>query len=223
VELALGSVHSLNDGMASLRELAHSGRAPSGIERAKWIVNVLDTSRKSLDEVSSLLEGLYRLLPPSSPNLEAAQAINYLNDHGEGADAIETVLQSISRQATISRTLNLRRAERCLQQELQRRVIEIINSPPTVELAITPARCQVGEEDKISAGFRRFGKLDGRPAIIEWKKYDRRWQGIKRTELDGRIKNLAHLLHNESKPEELRVLQCIKSNSKFIILYKEVT
>ncbi|KFY97532.1 hypothetical protein V500_02032 [Pseudogymnoascus sp. VKM F-4518 (FW-2643)] len=209
VELALGSVHSLIDGMVSLREFAHSGRAPSGIERAKWIASELDTSRKSLNEITSLLEGLYRLLPPRSPNLEAAQAIISLNYHGEGSDAIETVLRSTSRQDIISGTLNLRRAERSLQQELQRRVTEMNNSPPTVELVIKPAaRCQVGEEDKISAGFRRFGKLDGRPAIIEWKKYDRRWQGIKRTELDGRIKNLAHLLHNESKPEELRVLQC---------------
>lgn len=208
VELALGSVRSLIDGMVSLREFAQSGQVPTGIERARWVASELDGSRKSLDEISSLLDGLYRLLPPRSPNIEAAQAIISLSHQGEGSDAIETVLQATSGQTVISETLGLRRVERSLQQELQRRVEEMYNGPPSADLVIAPGRCQLEEEDKVSAGFRRFGKLDGRPAIIEWKKYDRRWQGIKRTELDGRIKNLAHLLHNKSKPEELRVLQC---------------
>src|ERR1051326_9017374 len=99
VESVVASVRSLLDQLTALRAFAETGKTPEGIQRAKWVANELQISRKALAEIESLLEGLYRLLPPRSPNLSAAQVAISLEDHddnNEDSQAVENALESSS-------------------------------------------------------------------------------------------------------------------------------
>jgi hypothetical protein len=208
VELVLGSVRSLIDDMKALREYAATGQTPRGVDRMKWVANETESNKKTLNEIESLLASLYRLLPPRSPNVEAAQTIISMSSQQESSGTVEVLLQAESKSAVVSETLSLRRAEKSLQEDLQSRVDQIKNQPPTPNLLVPTARYVVLQPDSISAGFRSFGTLDGKPALFEWKKYDPSWQGRKGIELRGRVDNLARLLNTDKKPEELLILHC---------------
>lgn len=211
VESVIASVGSLLGQLDALREFAETGKTPEGWQRAKWVANELHTSSKALAEIESLLEGLYRLLPPRSPNLDAAQlaiSLEDSDDNGNDYQVVENVLQSNCSRTIVSATLNLRNARRTLQEELQIRVNEMKISPRPSEVVIPPFKITERKKDDVSAGFRSFAKYNGKAAVIEWKKYDRSWQGAKRTQLMGRLDNLARLLMNDKKPDELHVLRC---------------
>lgn len=208
VEPALDSVRNLIDGMKALRDYAATGRTPTGVDRLKWVANETESSKKTLNEIESLLAGLYRLLPPRSPNIEAARTIISMSSQQEPSGAVEALLQAESTSAVVSGTLSLRRAEKSLQEDLQSRVNTMKNQPPTPNVLVATARCRVLQPDSISAGFRSFGTLDGKPAVFEWKKYDPSWQGRKGIELRGRVDNLARLLNTDKKPQELLILRC---------------
>jgi hypothetical protein len=211
VESVVASVRSLLDQLAALRAFAETGKTPEGMQRAKWIANELQASRKALAEIESLLEGLYRLLPPRSPNLYAAQLAISLEDHDDNNDdsqAVENALESSSSHTIVSVTLGLRNARRSLHDELQIRVNEMKNAPRPSEVVIPPHKVTERKNDDVSAGFRSFAQYDGITAVIEWKKYDRKWQGAKRTQLMGRLDNLARLLMSDKKPNELNILRC---------------
>ena len=211
VESVIASVRSLLDRLTSLRTFAETGKTPDGFQRAKWIASELQTSNKALTEIGSLLEGLFRLLPPRSPNIYAVQVAVSLEDHNDnhnGSDAVEQALKSGSSHTIVSGTLNLRNTQRSLHEQLQKRVNEMKNSARPSEVVIPSMKVTERKTDDVSAGFRSFAKYDGKLAVIEWKKYDRNWVGAKRTQLMGRLDNLARLLMSDAKPEELNILRC---------------
>ncbi|CRK24386.1 hypothetical protein BN1708_013945 [Verticillium longisporum] len=180
--------------------------AAAALESLNWVHDKAAESERALDQLDSLLAGLYRLLPPMTPNSEASQVILAVEDLQDS----QIDARDVSSNRTTQSTLGLRQLGKQLNLELENRVQQFSHRPVTSNLAIKTSRVQVGAHDEVSAGFRSFGFLDGgEPILIEWKRYDASWMGQKGIELHGRISNIAQLLHTDTKPDELLTLKCL--------------
>lgn len=210
VEHTLRAVQRLLTELEPLREAA-CGYGASGDEkelsvfkRLQWATKKSTSSGKILDEIESLLSSLYRLFPPSTPNVHASQAIlalDYLPDKPFGSSGTP---------ATVGKAIALRQFGSILDKELERRVAEFVQVMPTASLDLDRSQIAVTGPDEISSGFRSFGVLnETTKVLIEWKKYDASWHGQKGIRLRGRIRNIAQFLHADSKPDELLTLKCV--------------
>lgn len=210
IEAALGAVRRLLEGLEPLR-VASSAKGPAAVlERLGWANGKAPESERALEHLESLLAGLYRLLPPRTPNTDASQVILSMEDLDQGASESEG--QQISASSTFTKTIRLRSLGQQLNHDLGQRVDNFIHRPATAaaNLSIKASRVQVKANDEATAGFRSFGTLDaGQPVVIEWKRYDASWVGKKSIELTGRIYNIAQLLGTDTKPDELLTLRCL--------------
>ncbi|KAM0287030.1 hypothetical protein ACHAQH_000715 [Verticillium albo-atrum] len=206
----LNAVRRLLESLEPLRQTSSTRNEAKGataaLDSLNWVHEKAAESERALDQLDSLLAGLYRLMPPMTPNTEASQVILAVEDLNDG----QIEAYDISTTRTAQSTLGLRRLGRQLNLELEQRVQLFAHRPVTSNLAIKASRVQVKNHDIVAAGFRSFGILDGSDSIlIEWKKYDSSWMGQKGIELLGRISNIAQLLHTDTKPDELLALKCL--------------
>uniref|UniRef100_L2FZ65 Protein kinase domain-containing protein n=1 Tax=Colletotrichum fructicola (strain Nara gc5) TaxID=1213859 RepID=L2FZ65_COLFN len=230
-ELAI--IETLNATHSLLQDLEPLLHATSQNEKMKtgmiatanrmiWASSKALDSQKTLDQLESLLGGLYRLLPPRIPNTEASQVILSIEDITDDMGTAETLsgtgtpkLQlagptSIFGCSILQKAISFRNLNTELEQDLKNRISNFMHQRSTKNLAIKGSRIQVKRNDDISAGLRSFGILDGKESvIIEWKTYDASWQGQKGIALTGRILNISHLLNSETKPVELLTLKCL--------------
>ncbi|KAH8674643.1 hypothetical protein BGZ60DRAFT_404447 [Tricladium varicosporioides] len=207
----LATIKTLIQSLEPLRNIASGGSKFTRLEQLQWLSGQKESSQNRLTEIESLIAGLYRLLPPRIPNVEAAQVvISFEPSSSEQPKNISLALTNMSTSKFSSGTLGLIKLDHSLSTDLQRRVAEFQQSLPAPNLEISVQRIQVEAKDEITVGARSYGQLDQKtPVIIEWKKYDHRWQGQKGIQLRGRIDNLARLLHAETKPQELLTLHCL--------------
>ncbi|KAK2764197.1 hypothetical protein CKAH01_15803 [Colletotrichum kahawae] len=223
----LKATHSL---LQDLEPLLHAASENEKMEigilatanRIIWASGKALDSQNTLEQLDSLLAGLYRLLSPRIPNTEASQVILSIEDitnDGENAETFSITETSklqltgptaILECSTLQKAISLRSLKTELEQDLNNRISNFMHRRSTKNLAIKGSRIQIQRNDDISAGLRSFGILDGiESVIIEWKPYDASWQGQKGIALTGRILNISHLLNSETKPVELLTLKCL--------------
>ncbi|KAH7129263.1 hypothetical protein EDB81DRAFT_808959 [Dactylonectria macrodidyma] len=209
VVVSLETVRALLESLEPLRE---ASKSPEGaLERLQLASGGAADCEKTLTQISSLLNDLYRLLPPANPNVEVSQTVLSLEYIGvqqqapTGSESGGTLGPE-----TFRRAVSFRQLGRNLERDLEERVSNFKHTLPATELTITPDRIRITGDDETSGGFRSFGIKDSNtPVVVEWKRYDASWKGQKGIRLRGRIHNIARLLHADAKPEELLTLNCV--------------
>ena len=215
VRSALEQLKGLLDRMEPLRQaVASRGTERTAIERVQWVATKKAEAEKDISAIESLLTGIYRFLPPRIPDFQAAKTLLYFNDaiteDDLPSESPDPPLQILSNAPTVNHLFRLRRLERSLGADLQKRIDDFRVALPTPDLSLLASRVQVERPDRMAAGSRSFGLLDNAtPVMIEWKKYNPSWQGKQAIRSKGRIDNLARLLHAESKPKELQTFHCV--------------
>ncbi|KAM0190701.1 hypothetical protein ACHAPI_009227 [Fusarium lateritium] len=207
---SLVTVKTLLESLEPLRRASISGHA---LERFTLATGGASEHRDTLNQISSVLSDLYRLLPTRDPNVALSQTV--LSLEHINMDSQELLKEGIATQLllkpdTLKRAVSFRQLGHDLDKDLEDRVAAFKNSMGTSDLALSSDRIKVTKDDEVSGGLRSFGIVDSNaPVIIEWKRYDLSWKGQKGIRLRGRIQNIARLLHAESKPEELLTLNCL--------------
>lgn len=79
-------------------------------------------------------------------------------------------------------------------------------------------------EDHSLGSFNDPSAKEPRKVLIEWVRYDTHWKGSVSEEMFARMEAIAEILHESSKPEDLRVLSCLgffhdKSRFSFGLVY----
>lgn len=222
----LSAVRTLLEELKPLREASAEKRSKQSViaasaNRLVWANSKAADSDRALEHLDSLLAGLYRLLPPQTPNTHASQVLLSMEDIASEAGDLNSLVSALSTgsntrtatsltSSTFEKTFGLRNLGDKLQEDLKKRVDRSNHRSSTANLAIKASRVHVRTHDELTAGFRSFGNLDDREVVlVEWKKYDSSWQGKKGIELTGRIFNIAQLLNSDSKPDELLTLKCL--------------
>jgi serine/threonine protein kinase len=206
VELALTEINGLMEKMEPLRQIAAGEEAMSAADRVKWLSGKREETDRWLGNIEPLIDGLYRFLPPRMPNYDLAQVVLSLDSidiSGPGPSS------GLPNSAAATRTVDLRRLEGALREDLEKRVAEFRNILPAPEVKFAESRVKLLSSDVVAPGLRSFGTFDGAPVIIEWKRYNSSWQGQEGINLRGRLDNLARLLRSDAKPEELLTLHCL--------------
>ncbi|KAN0074896.1 hypothetical protein V8E54_007507 [Elaphomyces granulatus] len=212
VRTTLGAVSDQLERLQPLQDYAQGKSKLTPAERIRWFSGQMDESSRILVEVDSLLAGLYRLLPPRNPNIEAIQMITILDPENSHSASLDDVLrETIIRNSPLTfRTFELKRFENSLAIDLEKRVNEFKEQMPKPGKRIQAVRVKVVAADEITVGGRSFGLLDDeKPVVIEWKRYDGTWRGQKGIKMRGRIDNLARMLGADTRPEELLTLRCL--------------
>ncbi|KAF6791059.1 hypothetical protein CSOJ01_14417 [Colletotrichum sojae] len=222
----LSAVRTLLQELEPLREASEKKTSNQSViaasaNRLVWANSKAADSEKALEHLDSLLAGIYRLLPPQTPNTHTSQVLLSMDDIASESGDFESLVSALSTgskrgsttsstSSTLEKTFGLRNLGDKLKEDLDKRVDQFTHRSSTANLAIKASRVQIRTHDQSTAGFRSFGNLDGmEDVLVEWKKYDSTWQGKKGIELTGRIFNIAQLLNSETKPDELLTLKCL--------------
>ncbi|KAJ3537211.1 hypothetical protein NM208_g6414 [Fusarium decemcellulare] len=208
---SLMTVKTLLETLEPLREA--SGSSDKALERLSLAAGGAADHDKTLTQISTVLNDLYRLLPTRDPNVVLSQTVLSLEHIDTDAqfisDAKATTPDELGPES-FRRAISFRQLGHNLEKDLEERVATFRNNSWGPDLTLRPDRVKVIRDDEVAAGFRSFGTIDSdTPVIIEWKRYDLTWKGKKGIRLRGRIQNIARLLHASSKPEELLTLNCL--------------
>ncbi|KAF6835029.1 hypothetical protein CPLU01_04507 [Colletotrichum plurivorum] len=222
----LCAVRTLLEELEPLREASEKKKSNQSViaasaNRLIWANSKATDSEKALEHLDSLLAGIYRLLPPQTPNTHTSQVLLSMEDIASESGDFDSLVSALSTgskrssttsstSSTLEKTFGFRNLGDKLKEDLDQRVDQFTHRSSTANLAIKASRVQIRTHDQSTAGFRSFGNLDGmEDVLVEWKKYDSTWQGKKGIELTGRIFNIAQLLNSDTKPDELLTLKCL--------------
>jgi hypothetical protein len=212
VQATLQSINSQLEKIKPMSILQMDQTTVSQSDHIRWVAGQKEMATATLNNVESLLAGLIRLLPLQSQNPDAALMVIAMGHSEDDSTktSVRNMLQTRTKSEVIQATLGLRSLDESLRTALERRVkdFQTTNTGSNLKQQALRDRITSMEPDVSSAGSRSFCHFDGRPAVIEWKKYDSRWQGQKGIELRGRIDNIAQLLNTTTKPAELLTLHC---------------
>lgn len=212
VNSTLRQVRELLDKMEPLRQVAAGEKPLTNVSRVNWLAGNKEEMETALRNMESILNALYKILPPSAPDFGLTQAILSEMD-GPGHDEFLASVHDSIRDA-MARTLTLRKLEITLAADLEQRVVKFFSTLPSPAADFERSRITQVKADPIAPASRSRAVLDegtphATPVIVEWKKYDPSWHGQLGIELRGRIDNIARLLRSEAKPDQLLTLHCL--------------
>lgn len=184
IHRTLSAVKHMLDSLEPLRKAVSDAKSEnlSKKDKISWVTTQLGESNKTLSEVEGLLASLYRLLPLRVPNPGASQMVFVMEGSISdfNSDMADFVIGRVETSPATLRAVGIRRLERSLIDDLDRRVAEFRTTLPSPSMQLESSRISMTKPDEQSAGTRGLGVLDkSLPVIVEWKKYDASWQGPK--------------------------------------------